>query len=153
MMTEQKTYSLALCGTLLLIFSAQVLLLAPHSQAVLIAPMTGWMSVLLGASFFLHGVLLIASVLHDYAQISRTYIHLLASIMLVLIGWAYIRAFYIIEGSVIVSLALAFFLSNRVYTRRDWLVEIMQWVNLGIGFGLLLWPELLLSTRWQRYLC
>lgn len=145
-MTEQKTYSLALCGMLLLTFSAQVLLLAPHSQVILITPLTGWMSPLVGASFFLQGVLLIASVLHNYTRISRSHIYLLSSIMLVLIGWAYIRTFYIIEGSVIFSLALAFFLSTRVPTKRDWLVEIMQWVNLGLGIGLLLRPELLLSS-------
>lgn len=152
MMKSRKNCSLAPSGLFLLAFAAQFLFLAPREAVGFFATIPPLVSDLLGAAFFLHGILLIASVLLDYPPNIQSVFNLVAAIMLAVISWAYFQFDLLIEGFALAALSLAFVLCNRLTLKRDWLIVVMQWVNLLIGAGLLIHPQLLLNTPTYEFL-
>lgn len=145
-MKSRKNYSLVTSGLFLLAFTAQFLFLAPYKKVGFLADMPPLMADLLGAAFFLHGILLASSVILSAPQATQSLYNLLAAIMLAVIAWAYWQFNLVIEGFVLSALSLTFVLCNWFSTKRDWLVVVMQWVNLVIGAGLLWQPALLLNA-------
>jgi HD-GYP domain-containing protein (c-di-GMP phosphodiesterase class II) len=141
-MNQSGKYSLAISGTLLLILSAQSLLLAPETQVGVFSTLPTWMVDLLGVAFYFLGMFLVASVLLRYSRAAQTWVYLSTAISLVVIGREYIQVNYIAEGAATLSMALAFLLCNWLPLKRNWIIETMQWTNLGIGAGLFMRPEL-----------
>jgi hypothetical protein len=142
-MNQSGKYSLAISGTLLLILSAQSLLLAPETQVGVFSTLPTWMVDLLGVAFYFLGMFLVASVLLRYSRAAQTWVYLSTAISLVVIGREYIQVNYIAEGAATLSMALAFLLCNWLPLKRNWIIETMQWTNLGIGAGLFMRPEFL----------
>ncbi|PWH15223.1 MAG: hypothetical protein DDG60_06280 [Anaerolineae bacterium] len=145
-MKPQKNHSLVASGLFVLIFAAQFLFLIPYPKIFLFADMPEWVANVLGAAFFLHGILLISSKLFNAPAATQSMFNLAASTMLMMIAWTYFQFALFIESFVLAALGLAFFLCNWMKTRREWLIVILQWVNLGIGIGLLWHPEFLLTA-------
>lgn len=145
-MNQSGKYSLAISGTLLLTLSAQSLLLAPEAQTNLFSTLPTWMVDLLGVAFYFIGIFLTASVLLGYSRAAQTWVYLSTAISLVVIGWEFIQANYIVEGIVIFGMALAFILCNWLPLKRNWIIETMQWTNLALGAGLFMRPKLFMVT-------
>ncbi len=144
-MKLRKNYSLVTSGLFLLTFASQFLFLAPYKQVGFFAVVPTLVSDLLGVAFFLHGTLLISSILLDSPPSKHIIFNLAAAIMLTVIAWAYFQFNLLIEGFALAALGLAFTLCNWFSPKRDWLVVVMQWVNLAIGAGLLWQPAQLLA--------
>jgi len=145
-MKSRKNYSLVTSGLFLLAFAAQFLFLAPYERVGFFAALPALVSDLLGAAFFLHGILLISSILLDSPPSTQSMFNLVAAIMLAVVAWAYFQFGLLIEGFTVAALGLAFTLCNWFSPKRGWLVVVMQWVNLAIGAGLLWNPTLLLTA-------
>lgn len=152
MMKPRKNYSLVTCGLFLLAFAAQFLFLAPYERVGFFAAMPTLIADLLGAVFFLHGILLVSSILLDAPPSTQSMFNLVAAIMLAVIAWAYFQFNLFIEGFVLSALGLAFALCNWLRPKRVWLVVVMQWVNLAIGIGLLWQPAFLLAAPAYHFL-
>lgn len=152
MMKSRKNYSLVTSGLFLLAFAAQFLFLAPYEKVGFLAAMPPLVADLLGAVFFLHGILLASSVLLDSPPSTQSIFNLAAAMMLAMIAWAYFQFNLVIEGFVLSALSLAFVVCNWWRPKRDWLVIIMQWVNLAVGIGLLWQPALLLTAPTYDFL-
>lgn len=145
-MKPKKNYSLAASGLFLLTFAAQFVFLAPYEKTGLFASASEGAINLLGAAFFLHGILVIAAKLLDAPPATQSMFNLVAAMMLTLMGWAYFQFSLFIESFLLIALSLAFVLCNWMTPHRDWLVMTMQWVNLTVGTGLLWNPGLLLAA-------
>jgi HD-GYP domain-containing protein (c-di-GMP phosphodiesterase class II)/putative methionine-R-sulfoxide reductase with GAF domain len=145
-MNQSGKYSLAISGTLLLTLSAQSLLLAPEAQANVFSTLPTWMVDLLGVVFYFLGIFIVASVLLGYSRAAQTWIYFSTAISLTIIGWEYIQVSYIVEGVVILSMALAFLLCNWLSLKRGWIVETIQWANLAIGTGFFMLPKLFMAA-------
>ena len=152
LMKTRKNYSLATCGLFLLTFAAQYLFLAPHQGLTPPGLIPVLLLDLLGAAFFLQGILLVASALLNYPPGIHTIFNLVSALMLVMLAWAYTQANLLIEGFTLLALGLAFFLNNWWETKRDWLINTMQWVNLSIGAGLFIIPEMLFKVQLSGFL-
>ena len=147
-MKATKTYSLAFSGMALLTFSAQLIFLSPRLQVAALPFQNSRLFLdLAGVAFYLLGVILTAAVLLDYSETTQTNIKFIAAIMLIIGGWTYLRIGIFVEVVVFFALALGFVLSTLLTIKRDWLVEIMQWANLLIGLGLLIYPRILLQAQ------
>ncbi len=151
-MKSKRNYSLVTSGSFLLAFAAQFLFLAPYEKVGFLAAMPPLVADLLGAAFFLHSILLISSILLNSPPSTQSMFNLVAAMMLALIAWAYFQFDLFIEGFVLSALSLAFVLCNWLRPKRDWLVVIMQWVNLAIGICLLWQPALLLAAPTYGFL-
>jgi len=139
-------YSLSITGTLVLTLSAQSLLLMPEAHASLLGTLPVWAVDLLGFAFYLLGIFLIASIFLGYTRAAQTWIYLSSAVGLLVIGWECFQTNSLVEGFVILGLALAFFLSNWLQIKRDWMVETIQWLNLLIGTNLLAQPLIFMAT-------
>lgn len=146
MMKPKRNYSLVTSGLFLLTFAAQFLFLAPYEKTGFLAYLVSPTTELLGAAFFLHGILLIASVLLAFPPATQSRFNVIAATMLVTIAWAYFQFNLLIEGLVLTVISLAFVLCNWMSPKRAWLIVVTQWLNLSIGIGLLLHPGILLSA-------
>jgi HD-GYP domain-containing protein (c-di-GMP phosphodiesterase class II)/putative methionine-R-sulfoxide reductase with GAF domain len=135
-------YSLAIGGTLLLTLSAQSLLLAPEIQTRLFLSLPAWLVDALGVAFYFLGILGMSSVLLNYPREVQTWVNLATSIALVVIGREYLQVGFIVEGAVLLTVALAFLLCNWLTLKRPWMIETLQWTNLMIGAGIFLRPDL-----------
>lgn len=144
-MKSRKNYSLVTGSLFLLTFAAEYLFLAPYERVGFFAALPGLVLDLLGAVFFLHGILLTSSILLDARPATKTVLNLIAALMLSAIAWAYFQLDLLIEGFAVAALGLALTLCNWFSPKRDWLVVIMQWVNLAVGIGLM-WPPAWLLT-------
>ncbi len=151
-MKLRKNYSLATSSLFLLAFAAQFLFLAPYEKAGFFAIMPALASDLIGAAFFLHGILLISSILLDSPPSRQSIFNLVAAMMLSIMAWAYFQFGLLIEGFAVAALGLASILCNWFSPKRDWLVVVMQWVNLAIGAGLLWQPKLLFAAPTYQFL-
>jgi putative nucleotidyltransferase with HDIG domain len=145
-MNQLKKYPLAITGALLLTLVAQMMLLAPRMQTPLFAFLATGMFTLLGIAFHFIGIFVFSSVLLNFERPALTWVNLAAVIALVVLGWEFIHSQFIVEGAFTLILALALFLCNWISLKRDWLVETMQWANLGIGVGLWFRPLLFLAS-------
>lgn len=143
-MKFRRNYSLVTSSLFLLAFASQFLLLAPYEKVGFFAAMPDLMTNLLGAAFFLHSILLLSSILLGSPPVTKSMFNLVAATMLALIAWGYFQFDLFIEGGALVALSLALTLCNWFGLKRDWLVVVMQWVNLAVGIGLLWQPTFLL---------
>jgi len=146
LMNQYKKYPLAITGALLLNLVAQSMLLAPHMQPSLFNIVPAGFSIILGGTFLFVGIFLFITVVLNFEKPALTWVYISASITIVLIGLEYIQAQFFAEGVIVLILALALLISNWISIQRDWLVEIMQWVNLVIGFALWFRPQLYLAA-------
>lgn len=145
-MKSTGTNSLALSGTLLLTLTAQSLLLAPHLQAAVLKPLSGWMIDVIGVAMYLLGTFLLISVLLNYTRQTQLRVFLTTAIVSLLIAWEFQQGNNLVEAATITGLGLAYLLSNWLTVRRGWLEETIQWLNLLIGLGLLIRPNMLLQA-------
>jgi len=145
-MKTRKNYALITSGLFLLTFAAQFLFLAPREQFELLELMPATLVDLLGAAFFLEGILLMASVLLNHPPNTQKLFNLVAAMMLVVLTWAYFQFGLLVEGFMLMALGLAFFLSNWWTLNRDWLIVMVQWANLALGLALFIHPNMLLQT-------
>jgi putative nucleotidyltransferase with HDIG domain len=145
-MTRTNTYSLTMSGALILTLAALNLLLAPHLQADILAALLAWQVDALGAIFGLLSAFLIASVALDYSRSARAWVFLYSAIVFGGLAWALFEKGLVAESALLSGVSLAFLVSNWLTSPRDWLVEAIQWVNLYVGIGLLLRPDLFLAA-------
>jgi putative nucleotidyltransferase with HDIG domain len=145
-MNQFEKYPLALTGALLLTLTAQSILLAPHLQASLFTFLPANMLTFFGVFFHFVGIVLFSSVLLNFEKPALTWVYLLSSISLVLISWEFIHLQLVVEGAIILVLALSFLLCNWISLKRDWLIETLRWANLVIGISIWFRPHIFIGS-------
>jgi GAF domain-containing protein len=143
-MNRRSTYFLALIASFILIFSAQSILLATHTQANLLQKIPYWMAAFLAILFYFGGVSAATSVLLAYPDRAFWTVQNVVGLMLGTLSILYLYDGHRAETILLGILTISFILSSRVNAgERDWLVLDLILVNTIIGVLMIWKPELL----------
>jgi putative nucleotidyltransferase with HDIG domain len=144
-MNRLNTYSLTMSGVLILTLTAQGMFLAPQLNASVLGSLPRWQIDLFGWIFFFLSIFLIAAVVLDYSRSAHAWVYLYTAVALGSMSLLMLEKGLYTESALLAGLTLAFLFSNWIRLGREWLLESIQWVNVYVGFGLFLRPDLFVA--------